>query len=380
MTAPTAPMAVQRRLAACDEITVRAAVAAIKAEAPQLRGRDLLEAASALRRSVAGVGGLEPLLRDPAVTDICINGPGPVWVDRGDGLRRSAVSIELDADLRALAVRLVSAAGQRLDDAVPYADARLSDGTRVHAVLPPITPGGVHLSLRIPARRGFDLDELVRCGSVPADGGDLLRQLVRSGIGFIVTGGTGTGKTTVLGCLLGHVPPEQRIVIVEDCAELSPRHPHVVKLEVRRPNAEGRGGVAMDELVRQALRMRPDRLVVGEARGPEIGDLLMALNTGHAGGCGTVHVDRPQQLPARIEALASLRGWSREAAQSQLTAAIDAVVHLRRGADGRRVVAGIAILQLREGAVVAEPAWRFGEGSVTAEAGASAYAERVARR
>jgi pilus assembly protein CpaF len=310
-------------------------------------------------------GPLAAFLQDPDVTDVLVNGPGPVWVDRGAGVRRTPVVIGEERSLRRLAQRLVAACGRRLDDAMPHADARLPDGTRLHAVLPPVSPQGTCLSLRVPPRRTFGLADLVAVGSLPPAGADLLRRIVLARVPFLVTGGTGTGKTTVLSTLLSLVPPEERIVLVEDAAELRPAHPHVVRLEARLANAEGAGAVDLATLVRQALRMRPDRLVVGEVRGAEVRELLGALNTGHEGGCGTVHANRAEHLPARIEALASAAGLPREAAHSQLGAAVDVVVHLTRDRDGRRRVAGVALLTTGpDGHVTAGPAAVFSAGNL----------------
>jgi pilus assembly protein CpaF len=305
-------------------------------------------------------GPLTAFLQDPEVTDVLVNGPGPVWVDRGCGVRRTPVVIGEERSLRRLAQRLVAACGRRLDDAMPHADARLPDGTRLHAVLPPLSPQGTCLSLRVPPRRTFDLADLVAAGSLPRAGADLLRRIVLARLPFLVTGGTGTGKTTILSTLLSVVSSDERIVLVEDAAELRPAHPHVVRLEARIANAEGAGAVDLATLVRQALRMRPDRLVVGEVRGAEVRELLGALNTGHEGGCGTVHANRAEHLPARIEALASTAGLPRQAAHSQLAAAVDVVVHLARDRDGRRRVAAVALLTVGDdGHVRAAPAAVF---------------------
>src|SRR3954451_16051929 len=306
-------------------------------------------------------GPLTAFLQDPDVTDVLVNGPGPVWVDRGTGVRRTPVIIGEERSLRRLAQRLVAGCGRRLDDTMPHADARLPDGTRLHPVLRPVSPQGTCLSLRVPPRRTFDLADLVAVGSVPPAGAELLRRIVQARVPFLVTGGTGTGKTTILSTLLSLVSPDERIVLVEDAAELRPAHPHVVRLEARTANAEGAGAVDLATLVRQALRMRPDRLVVGEVRGAEVRELLGALNTGHEGGCGTVHANRAEHLPARVEALASAAGLPREAAHSQLAAAVDVVVHLARDRDGRRRVAAVALLTVGDdGHVRAAPAAVFG--------------------
>jgi pilus assembly protein CpaF len=349
----------------------------VRDNAPTYGTHSLLDAAEVVTAEVVGAGPLAPLLRLPGVTDVLVNGPGPVWVDRGAGLERSEVTITEDATLRRLAQRLVAAAGRRLDDALPYADARLADGTRVHAVLPPVSPQGTCLSLRLPPRRTFTLDDLAAAGSLPPAGADMLARLVAARLSFLVTGGTGTGKTTVLSTLLSLAAPAERLVLVEDASELRPAHPHVVRLEARGANAEGTGAVDLTVLVRQALRMRPDRLVVGEVRGAEVLELLMALNTGHEGGCGTVHANRPVHVTARIEALCALAGLPRTAAHSQLTA-VDAVVHLRRGPDGRRRVTDLALLEADPvGIVHAVPAVRFADDGLHPGAAAGRLQDRL---
>lgn len=324
----------------------------VRRHSPASGSARLFETTQHVLAEVAGAGPLEPLLRLPGVTDVLVNGAGPVWIDRGNGLERTHVVIDDEASLRRLAQRLVAGCGRRLDDALPYADARLPDGTRLHAVLPPLSSQGTCLSLRLPPRRTFTLSDLVAAGSLPPDAAEMLARLVQSRLAFVVTGGTGSGKTTVLSTLLSLAEPQERLVLVEDAGELRPDHPHVVRLEARLPNAEGAGAIDLAVLVRQALRMRPDRLVVGEVRGREVVDLLGALNTGHEGGCGTVHANRAEHVPARFEALCAAAGLSREAAHSQLASALDAVVHLRRGRDGRRSVAGIAVVVGGDGGIV----------------------------
>jgi len=362
---PGVPLPALRRDAAAGGVPDATSVAAAVHSRAGLRGsRGLVGLAADLTAEIVGAGPLEPLLRLEGVTDVLVNGPGPAWIDRGRGLERTEVVLPDEGTVRRLAQRVVGACGRRLDDATPWADARLPDGTRVHAVLPPLSPQGTCLSLRVPPRRTFTLAELVHAGTLSAAGADLLARIVRSGAAFVLTGGTGSGKTTVLSSLLSLVPDDERIVIVEDASELRPSHPHVVRLESRLPNAEGAGAVDMSTLVRQALRMRPDRLVVGEVRGAEVVELLAALNTGHRGGCGTVHANRPRDLPARLEALCALAGLPRDAAHSQVAAALDVVVHMTRGADGRRVVAGVGVVVGDAGLVRVEPAVRFGTTGV----------------
>jgi pilus assembly protein CpaF len=266
-----------------------------------------------------------------------VNGPSSVWFDRGSGLTRSKLSFVDDEAVRRLAQRLAAACGRRLDDAHPWVDATLPDGTRVHAVLPPVSSPGVCLSLRTFRRTAFRLEDLVTTGSIAPAGAELLTEMMAARLAFLVTGGTGSGKTTLLSTLLGLAHPGERLVMVEDAPELRPSHPHVVRLTARPPNAEGAGAVSLRDLVRQAMRMRPDRLVVGECRGPEVVELLAALNTGHEGGAGTVHANSPGDVLARLEALAATGGLSASATRSQVRAAVQCVVHMARGPQGRRM-------------------------------------------
>lgn len=333
--------AVRGRLAeARTSATPAAVAAALRAEERSLGDTEVLALAQEVRADLVGAGPLEPLLRDPDVTDVLVNGADEVWVETGGQLIRTSVRFADEQALRRLAQRLAAAAGRRLDDAAPYVDARLPGGVRLHAVLPPVSPVGTCMSLRSPRRRAFTLGELVEAGTVCERGATLLAAMVAARVAFLITGGTGTGKTTLLSCMLGLADPHERLLLVEDSAELRPDHPHVVRLEARPPNVEGAGGVTLHDLVRQALRMRPDRLVVGEVRGPEVIDLLAALNTGHEGGCGTLHANAPADVPARLEALGCAAGLSREAVHSQLAAALDLVVHLDRPP---RRVAGISL-------------------------------------
>jgi pilus assembly protein CpaF len=321
-----------------------------------------------LRQDVVGAGPLEPLLRLPGVTDVLVNGCAAVYVDRGAGLELTQVRFPDDAAVRRLAQRLAGAVGRRLDDATPYADLRLPDGTRFHAVLAPLSRPGTVISLRVPHAHAFTLDELVASGTVTSAGASLLARLVESRLAFLVSGGTGSGKTTLLSALLSLVDPAHRMVIVEDASELRPDHPHVVGLESRPANVEGAGEVPMRVLVRQALRMRPDRLVVGEVRGAEVTDLLAAMNTGHEGGCGTIHANSAGDVPARIEALAMAAGMSQSAVHSQLASALEAVVQLARDDDGTRRVSEVAVLvRGPDGRVDAVPAVTFAAGGATTE-------------
>jgi len=341
-------------------------------EAVVLGEAGALLARTELAARVLGAGPLEPLLADPQVTDVLVNSGSGVWVDRGDGLSRTDCQVGDEAAVRRLAVRLAGIAGRRLDDTCPYVDGLLPGGVRLHAVLPPIAVEGSHISLRVPRQMAPSLVELGRWGMFGAGWLRVLQALVRRRCSFVVTGGTGTGKTTLLGALLGEVDVRERLVIVEDVRELAVLHPHVVRLQSRPANVEGRGEIGLTALVRQSLRMRPDRLVVGEVRGAEVREMLAALNTGHEGGCGTVHANTAADVVARFEALGALAGLDPMAVHSQLLSAVQVVVHLRRSS-GRRFVDTVAVLSRRPdgrpvvrsaltrgagGETVAGPAWR----------------------
>jgi pilus assembly protein CpaF len=325
----------------------------------------LLQLSAAVSDDLIGAGPLQPLLDDPNVTDVVVNGSGGVWVDRGEGLRPAEVRIGRDDAIRSLACRLAAAAGRRLDAGSPYADVRLPDGTRFHAVLSPIAASGPYLSFRTHRSQAFTLTQLVEVDTLTADMADLLLRIVRAKLAFVVTGGTGTGKTTLLASLLSTAPEEERIVIVEDAAELAPDHPHTLTLESRPANIEGAGEVDLAALVRQSLRMRPDRIVVGECRGAEVIELLGALNTGHEGGAGTLHCNAAADAPARLEALALPHGLPREGLHAQLVAALRVIIHLRRTGSGRQV-AEIALIEAgrpRTRGLTVSTAWtRHGPG------------------
>jgi pilus assembly protein CpaF len=358
---------VRARLALEPGIPTSAGVAAaVREEAGGLLGDDdVLREVRWAVDELAGAGPLEPLLRLPGVTDVLVNGPDEVWIDRGAGLELTAVRFPGDDAVRRLAVRLAAAAGRRLDDAAPWVDVGLPDGTRLHAVLPPVSAGATCLSLRVLRRCVLDVADLAAGGMFPGRAEELLRAVIDRRLAFLVTGGTGSGKTTLLSALLGLVDTDERLVLCEDAAELTPVHPHVVRLLTRPPNVEGAGLVSLRDLVRQALRMRPDRLVVGEVRGAEVADLLAALNTGHDGGCGTLHANRPAEVPARLEALGGAAGLDRAAVHSQVAAALALVVHVRR-TPGGRCVSEIGVVR-RSGAFVAiEPGWRADAGPVPA--------------
>jgi pilus assembly protein CpaF len=354
---------------------------ALRASGKPVGDATVLEVHETLRRDVVGAGPLEPLLRLDGVTDVLVNGPDQVFVDRGGGLEQTGITFPHDDAVRRLAQRLAAAGGRRLDDATPHVDVRLADGTRFHAVLAPLARPGTVLSLRIPRGRVLTLDELVGAGTVTQHGARLLRTLVSRRLAFLVSGGTGSGKTTLLNSLLSLVPADQRLVLVEDASELRPDHPHVVGLEARPANVEGAGEVGLRLLVRQALRMRPDRLVVGEVRGAEVVELLAALNTGHEGGCGTIHANSARDVPARVEALALAAGLGRDAAHSQFLAGVDAVLHLGRNHDGRRVLREVAVpVRRTDGTAEVRTAISFpGDGASVTGPGEADLVERLCR-
>jgi pilus assembly protein CpaF len=365
---------VRERLAT-ESVPLRPKVVAdaIRAESGGVLGdTELLSNLRILQTELTGAGILEPLLCADGMTDVLVSAPDAVWIDDGNGLRRSDIQFTDEAAVRRLAQRLALAAGRRLDDAQPWVDGQLTGlGTdftvRLHAVLPPVAVGGTCLSLRVLRPASQDLSALIAAGAIAPAAAELIDDIIAARLAFLVSGGTGAGKTTLLSAMLNAVAPDERIVCVEDAAELSPPHPHLVKLVARCANVEGAGEVTVRQLVRQALRMRPDRIVVGEVRGAEVVDLLAALNTGHDGGAGTVHANNPGEVPARLEALGALGGLDRVALHSQLAAAVQVLLHVARDRTGRRRLSEIAVLRETDGRVRAVTAWHADRG-LTAEA------------
>lgn len=305
----------------------------------------LLETAERVHAATQGGGPVQELLDDPAVTDVLVNGGAGVWVDRGSGLEH-VPGLALDAPAaRGLATRLAAASGRRLDDASPIVDGTLPSGTRLHAVLPPLGAEGALISLRTHRPTAMTLSDLVAAGTVPRELEPVIRALVSCRANVLISGATGSGKTTLLAALLSLAGHGERLICIEESAELRPDHPHVVHLQVRRANVQQAGEVALAELVRAAMRMRPDRIVLGECRGAEVREVLTALNTGHDGGWATVHANAVTEVPARLVALGALAGMSEQTTAAQAVAAVDAVIHLRRGADGTRRVVQIGVLE-----------------------------------
>ena len=378
MSTPLLDRVRSRLIEAHADATPTRVASALRAEGVVLGDDAVLGLVESLRQELVGAGPLEPLLRTGEVTDVLVNGPNNVWIDRGNGLERTDVVFRSDDEVRKLAQRLASSVGRRLDDSTPFVDARLPDGTRLHAAIPPIAVEGTLISIRVPQRRAFTLDELVATGSIDATGAQWLRSLIDQRLAFVISGGTGSGKTTILSALLGLVSADERIVMIEDSAELMPNHPHAVRLQSRVANVEGAGLITMRELVRQALRMRPDRIVVGEVRGAEVVELLTALNTGHEGGCGTVHANSAADVPARLEALGLTAGLDRLAVHALVAAGLDAVVHLQRDSSGKRVVEGIYVLSRGADQLVrAVPALRRHGSQLLPEPGIRALTDRI---
>ncbi|MCB5274607.1 putative conjugal transfer protein [Arthrobacter sp. SO5] len=325
-------------------VTVSRVAAAVQASGKLLGTSGALAAVESISAELNGLGPLQVLARDAAVTDIFVNGPDSVWLDRGRGLERAAVGFSGERQIRALAARLVAAGGRRLDDGSPCVDVRLDGGYRIHAVLPPISTTGTLLSIRIRREKVFSMDELLQHGMFGPLVRNVLESMVERRLSFLISGATGSGKTTLLATLLGLCHPGERLVLIEDASELNPVHPHVVSLESRHGNLEGGGVVDLGELVRQALRMRPDRLIVGECRGAEVRELLAAMNTGHSGGGGTIHANTAAAVPARLTALGALAGLGQDAVRLQAASALDAVIHVERVGGGGRRVACVGVL------------------------------------
>jgi pilus assembly protein CpaF len=338
--------------------------AMVDREAPALSPDDRAALASRVVRLAAGLGPLEPLFADADVDEVMVNGPDDVWVERRGRLERTDVSFDGEADLRHAIERILAPLGRRVDEASPLCDARLPDGSRVNVVIPPLALSGPVLTVRRFRRQGFSLDDLVGNGTLPDALADFLAERVESRASVLVSGGTGSGKTTLLNALSGAIPDGERIVTIEDAAELRLRQRHVVRLESRPPNLEGRGEITIRRLVANALRMRPDRIVVGEVRGGEALDMLMALNTGHDGSLTTVHANSPEDALRRVETLALMAGVGlpHEAVREQVAGALDLVVHQSRFADGRRRVASVAVVERFAGGAATRELYRLKDG------------------
>jgi pilus assembly protein CpaF len=335
----------------------------VEAEASALDAETREVLAARIVRLATGLGPLEPLLADPSVDEVMVNGPSEVWVERRGRVERASAEFGSEAELLHAIERVLAPLGRRVDEASPMCDARLPDGSRVNVVVPPLAVDGACMTIRRFRPHGFSLEDLVANGTMPLAVAEFLAACVRVKASVLVSGGTGSGKTTTLNALSGAIPDGERIVTVEDAAELALRQEHVVRLEARPPNVEGRGEVTIRALVRNALRMRPDRIVVGEVRGGEALDMLSALTTGHEGSLTTVHATSASEALRRIETLALMAGVGlpHEAIRDQVGAAIELVVHQRRMPDGSRAVACVAEVVRRVGAVGVRELYVAGE-------------------
>ena len=359
-------------------LTEPAEVAAALAASGRIIGSDALrEMTLAARAELTGAGPLQFWLEQAGVTDVLVNGPDQVWVEQDGELRQVPVAFSSAGAVRALAVRLAALAGQRLDDAAPICDGVLPDGTRLHALLPPISKECAVLSLRVLRHKSFPFAELIRRDMVPTPLDEVLKALVAQRRNILISGGTGTGKTTLLAALLELAADGERLVTVEEARELSPAVAHHVSLVSRRGNVEGAGEVDLATLVRTALRMRPDRLVLGECRGAEIREVLQAMNTGHEGSMVTLHANSASAVAARLEALGALAGMSREVLAAHAITALDVVLQLRRTSSGRQL-AEIGVPVVLDGVLGVQvvASWA-GSGAVQMHPGWHEFAEEL---
>jgi len=307
-----------------------------------------------IKNELLGLGPLEPLLWDDEITDILVNGPSQVYVERGGKLYLTDVSFQDDQHLMLIIDRIVSQVGRRVDEASPMVDARLPDGSRINAIIPPLALDGPALSIRRFGKRRYSVDDLVTKDTLTPDMVEFLRAMTRARLNVLICGGTGSGKTTMLNCVSAFIPVDERVVTIEDSAELVLQQPHVVRLETRPPNVEGKGEVTQRELVRNCLRMRPDRIIVGEVRGGEVFDMLQAMSTGHDGSLATVHANTPRDSLGRLEMMMLLAGWSipQRAMRQQISSALNAIVHVARLSDGTRKVLRISEIVGMEGDMI----------------------------
>jgi pilus assembly protein CpaF len=341
----------------------------LRLESAPLTQRERDDLIDRVVHEVTGLGPLEPLVRDPLVSDILVNGPQDVFVERGGRLERTAVRFRDEAHLRAVIERVVNHVGRRVDEAAPMVDARMADGSRVNVIVPPLAVDGAILSIR---RFGVSITphRLVELGAMSADMLALLAACVRARLNILVSGGTGSGKTTLLNALSSFIPIGERVITIEDAAELQLQQAHVVRLETRPANAEGRGEVVMRDLVRNALRMRPDRIIVGEVRSAEALDMLQAMNTGHEGSLTTVHANTPRDAISRLETMILYAGTTipDRAMREQIASAIDVIIQVARLADGRRRVLSITEITGVEGEVMQlQEIFRFQRRGITAD-------------
>jgi pilus assembly protein CpaF len=306
-----------------------------------------------VQNEVMGLGPLEPLLADPLVSDILVNSHSSIYVERRGRLERTDVRFSSEEHLMKIIDKMVSRVGRRVDESSPMVDARLPDGSRINAIIPPLAIDGPALSIRRFSRVPLQAEDLIRLKTMPAELSTLLGAMVRSRMNLLISGGTGSGKTTLLNILSSYIPPTDRIVTIEDAAELQLQKPHVIRLETRPPNIEGRGEINQRALVRNSLRMRPDRIILGEVRGAEAFDMLQAMNTGHEGSMATVHANTPRDALLRIENMIGMAGMpmSAKAARQQIASALGAVIQTSRMSDGKRRIVSLSEITGMEGEV-----------------------------
>ncbi len=323
----------------------------LDAEGRLLTDSDRERLVEEIKNELLGLGPLEPLLHDDEITDILVNGPNQVYVEKRGKLHSTDITFHDNQHLMLIIDRIVSRVGRRVDEASPMVDARLPDGSRVNAIIPPLALDGPSLSIRRFGRRRYDIEGLLERESLTPEMVSFLRAMVRARLNIIVSGGTGSGKTTLLNCLSAFVPEDERIVTIEDSAEISLQQPHVVRLESRPANLEGKGEVTQRDLVRNSLRMRPDRIIVGEVRGAEVFDMLQAMSTGHDGSLSTIHANSAREAVGRLEMMMLLSGFSipQRAMRQQIAAAVNVFVHVARLSDGSRKVMKISEVAGMEG-------------------------------
>ncbi|MFC3068842.1 CpaF family protein [Phenylobacterium soli] len=335
----------------------------------QLNQREQQQVLTLLLDDMLGLGPLEPLLADDSITDIMVNGPGQIYVEQRGKLVLTDATFRDDNHVMSVASRIVSQVGRRVDESTPLVDARLADGSRVNIIIPPLALDGASISIRKFAKRGIDLDRMTRQGNLSAEMATVLKIASRARLNILISGGTGSGKTTLLNALSHMIAADERVVTIEDAAELQLQQPHVVRLETRPPNLEGRGEINMRDLVKNALRMRPDRIILGEIRGAEALDMLQAMNTGHDGSLGTIHANRPREALTRLENMVAMSGVNlpSRAVRTQIAAAVNMIVQISRMRDGVRRITSITEVVGMEGEVITTQelfAYRF-EGEST---------------
>jgi pilus assembly protein CpaF len=326
----------------------------IDEQALPLSQRDRDRLADEILSEVKGLGPIEPLMRDPEITDILVNTARRTYVERRGRLELTPVTFRDDAHLLQIIDRIVSRVGRRIDESSPMVDARLPDGSRVNAIIPPLALDGPLLSIRRFGASPLSVDDLLRVGALTPEMMTVLRAMVRARLNILISGGTGSGKTTLLNCLSSFIPESERIITIEDSAELQLQQPHVGRLETRPTNIEGRGEITQRDLVKNCLRMRPDRIILGEVRGAEALDMLQAMNTGHDGSISTVHANSPRDALSRLEMMIQMSGVEvpMKAMRQQIASAIDLIVQTQRMADGSRKVVSISEVDGMEGDII----------------------------